>query len=691
MRTLNMGISHYAEYLNRQGISAEQAQELGLVSLDPKSVSENVGFKVWSSGVFIPYPDSEYFRVRVLGPLKPGAPKYLSVKGSGQAPVYFPPGRDWHDVRANIREDIIIVEGELKAWRGSERGRNCIGIGGVDMQAGLFKADIEWHGRRVFICFDKDAGQVSGTYKSGVDRALGRLASSLNRVGAQVWVMHIPGDVEDKLGLDDYLRAGGDWAELYSGAGPAPEWCEELAWLLDKCVYVTGTDWTHVYNLEDGSRKGLDDFHAAHISKTRVVDGKVQQLSRVWQRHKDRVDVRSYDLDPRGTYGVWDTGAGYSVMNLWKPLPSWPPHPEGAAEVRADWLRFVEGLFGEHVEWIRCWVGHMLTRPWERTNQAVLVRTRVQGIGKSLFGEIVGELVGRAHWLECGSDRMFDKFNSDMEGRLWVVVNELDTAFNSREGAMNELLSQEVMAIEHKGKNKYELPNYRRWYMTANAGKPCNISRGQRRILVVSPSLIGEDTRGEWGTWVGSRIAGFRRDAAALGVIAEWFMEAEAVVDGSWVPTSPVPVTSEAEELAEMSMNKYERVAHDLMEWLKEANRTVSPLPDEDGMAWARPAGVGAMLALSPSHRNIALKVSGYLRDMVKMAGGQVSRKPIKVDGRLQDFTVYELGGVLSERKKTISGGYRCDRSAEEVRLAAARTWELLQVHISEGGGETKW
>ena len=667
----SMGISHYAEYLNRQGLTAADAELLGLMALEPRQVSENVGFKCYNPGMFLPYPGKDFFRIRLLGPLREGAPKYLSPKGSGGSPVFFSPGIAWHDVWANSREDLVITEGEVKAYIGCRAGRNVMGIGGVDMQAGIFQEDIEWQGRRVFICFDKDAGYETGTYKSGVSRALGRLASSLQRVGAQVWVMNIPGEKEDKLGLDDYLRAGGTWDVLYSGATAAPEWCADLAYLLDKCVYVVGTDWTHVYNLDDGSRKGMDDFHNAHISRTRVVDGKVQQLSRVWQRHRERVDVRGYDLDPAGAYGVSLT-RGVPHLNLWKPLPVWPVSTQSRRDaVLSSWLHFMDGLFGEHVEWIRGWVGHMLSKPWERTNQAVLVRTRVQGIGKSLFGEIVGELCGRAHWLECSSARMFDKFNSDMEGRLWVVVNELDTAFNSHEGAMNEILSQETMTIEHKGKNKYDLPNYRRWYMTANASKPCTLSAGQRRVLVIHPSLIGADTRGEWGQWVGSEIASYRRDPEALGIICEWFMEAASVVDGSWNPTSPVPITEAAEELAEMSMNKYERVAHELVEWLKES---------ESGL-----------LALSPAHRNVALKVSGVLRDMVRMAGGQVSRKPIKVDGKTQDFTVFELGGTMSHRKKYSGGGYRCERSAEEVRMADSVAWQLLQVHIGDGGLETKW
>ena len=670
MAVASMGISHYAEYLNRQGLTSADAEVLGLVALEPKSVSKNVGFKCYNSGIFIPYPGSDYFRVRLLGTLRPGAPKYLSKKGAGGAPVYFPPGVDWQDVKADVSRDIIITEGELKSYRAVLAGGNCIGIGGVYMQAGLFECGIEWKGRRVFICFDKDEGYKTGNYKPGVMSALGQCASALARVGATVLVMHIPGAEDVKLGLDDYLRSGGDLNTLAGGSTAPPEWCEELEYLNKNCAYVVGTDWTHVYNLEDGSRKGIDDFHAAHISRVRYVEDKCQQLSRVWQRGRERITVRGYDLDPRGNYGVFlPEGQKMPVINLWKPYPIWPTCDEDTAEaILSDWKRYVQGLLGEHVEWVRCWVGHMLSRPWERTNQAVLLRTKVGGIGKSLFGEIVGEIVGRAHWDECPSDRMFDRFNSDMEGKIWVVVNELDGGFNSRESAMNDLLAQETMKIEHKGKNKYDLPNYRRWFMTANANKPCTLSPHQRRVLVIHPELTVEDTRGEWGQWVGTRVAGFRRSGEALGVISEWFLGAPGLE--TWNPTAPVPYTEEAEELAEGSMNAVQVAAQVAMDWM---------LAQEDGVG-----------AVRQDHKQTAVRLFAELRALVKANGGQVTQKQAKEDGKNVTYTVFEMRGK-AEKVKMSGGGYRTMRDVAAVQQAASGMWMHLRTHIEGASTGTKW
>ncbi len=659
----SMGISLYAEYLNRQGISARDAEVLGLVALDPKDVSENVGFRCYSPGVFIPYPGSDYFRVRVLGALRTGAPKYLSPKGSGSAPCYFPPCVDWSDICADVSKAVCITEGEFKSWTASRAGVPTIGVGGVDMQAGLFEGGIEWKGRKVLICFDKDEGYVTGDYKPGVMSALGRLANRLGRVGAQVWVLNIPGEIGMKLGLDDYLRAGGDWDTLLSGAVLPPEWCEELEYLNKNCIYVVGTDWTHVYNLEDRSRKGVDDFHAAHISRIRYVDDKVQQLSRVWQRSRERITVRGYDLDPRGGYGVWD-GASGPVINLWTPYPTWPSDGAGVLE---DWEKYMRGLFGEHVEWIRSWVGHMLTKPWERTNQAVLLRTKVQGIGKSLFGEIVGELVGRAHWSECPAERMFDRFNSEMEGKVWVVVNELDAAFNSHESRMNDLLSQETMQIEHKGKNKYALPNYRRWYMTANSAKPCTLSPNQRRVLVIHPELTLEDTRGEWGQWVGSRIAGMRRDAGALGEIHSWFASAPGLE--GWVPTAPVPYTEEAQELSEGSMTGVQIAANFALQWMLA------------GDGWG---------AVRQDNKQAAVRLFAELRALVKAHGGQVTQKQAKEDGKVTTYTVFEMRDK-AEKIRMSNGGYRTLREVVAVQQIAQAMWLAVRSHVEGAATTTKW
>jgi hypothetical protein len=654
--------SLYDQWIKGQGLTEADIAVMGLRLIQASEAAPILGFNPNTPCVLIPYGSTDYFRVRRLGVT---ADKYLSAKGSGCAPPYLSPGLPWEDIKADNSSSVVITEGEVKSFWGCKTGGLVVGIGGTDMQALLFDGSWEWRGRNVSVCFDHDAGQEPGQYKPGVANALGRLCSRLIEAGAVATVLHL-GQVaphpEDKLGLDDYLRGGGDWAGLLGTASPAPEWCSQLAGLLESCVYVVGTNHTHVYNLENRSRKSPTDFHDTHIEKKRLVqnqDGKSQSkpISRIWIEHPGRVTVSDYTLDPKLPFGVRG-----GRMNLWEGYPVFKlGTADKTARVQAEWQRFMEGLFGEHWRWVGLWTGHMLNRPWERCTQAVMLVTMVQGIGKSLYGDVVRDLTGR-HGLECSASRMFGGFNSDMEAKTFVMVNELDVKFSAKEGQLNDLLTEEVVKIEQKGKDVIELPNLRRWYMTTNTSSPCRLSRGQRRILVINPPRVVGDTRGEWGLWVGGVLAKFRRDSESLAAIRLWFDELWYGEgnggEGVWDATLPVPHTQEADDLAEASMTTNQILAADMLEYIR--------------------ASDGGWGAAHPNTRKGNVKAFGDLTALVKAHGGFVGQKVVRDNGVLYAYTIYDLTGLVGRALKPATGGYNMEVDVGETKVRGAELAKLV-------------
>lgn len=120
--------------------------------------------------------------------------------------------------RAGIGDPKVplwITEGVLKADAAVSVGLCCIAVLGVWNWRGA-NADggktalADWEsvalkGREVFIAFDSDV-----MTKRGVHDALARLGALLTRRGADVAYVYLPqGDSEAKVGLDDFLAAGG--------------------------------------------------------------------------------------------------------------------------------------------------------------------------------------------------------------------------------------------------------------------------------------------------------------------------------------------------------------------------------------------------------------------------------------------------------------------------------------------------
>ncbi|MBA3766291.1 MAG: DUF3854 domain-containing protein [Acidobacteria bacterium] len=105
---------------------------------------------------------------------------------------------------------IFITEGPKKADAGASRGLCVLCLYGVwgfkgknDFGGVTVLADfdfIAWLGREVRIVFDSDV-----MFKTGVRQALERLTEILQRKGAHVSCVYLPGGRDTKVGLDDYL------------------------------------------------------------------------------------------------------------------------------------------------------------------------------------------------------------------------------------------------------------------------------------------------------------------------------------------------------------------------------------------------------------------------------------------------------------------------------------------------------
>lgn len=642
-------LDHYRTWLNSQGLAQSDVEALRLKLVNASDADKFLGFFPHHDVCVIPYPGESYVRARRLGPLETGAAKYLSPKGSGCSPPFLPPFKlDWADLRVDTQAPLVITEGEIKAYWGCKAGMPTIGLGGVDMTASLFDGRIEWASRTVYVCFDHD-GLGSREFKPGVAHALGRLTSKLMAHRAKAKVLYLSDVVKDrsiKWGLDDYLRAGGGWLELLATADDPQPWCSMLAGLLETCVYVVGTNNTHVYNLTNGSRKSVADFHDAHVNLRKLSvddDGKTknEQVSRQWVYSPDRLTASGYVLDPLKPPGYVD-----GSINLWKGYPKFDGPPD--LEIVATWQQFMEGLFGEYWTWVALWVGHLLNKPQERSNQAVMLITSVQGIGKSLFGDIVRDLCG-SHGMEGSSSRMFNQFNAMEEGKTFIVVNELDVKFNTKEGQLNDLLSAETVSIEQKGKDVIVLPNLRRWFFTANASAPCRLSPHQRRVLVVNPPRVVADTRGEWGDWVREVVAKIRRTEGGLATVRWWF-DREWVRRGrGWDPCAPVPVTQAALDAAEASKTDSQIIAEHMFDAIR-AND-----------------GIGAT---HPDLRKQNTKVWGEVTLLVRSHGGRCLRKSVKSEGKVREYVVYDLDGKTVGETRSDGCTYTT-LTSEEIRESA--------------------
>ncbi len=224
----------HQKLLERSGIDPKVSDKRGYVSVDQKTRLAPLGFAENQRivpGLLVPIwgPEGDHPATYQYRPDNP------RTDDDGRVVKYENPtkGKTSLDIPLRHRPflsdastDLLITEGARKVDAAADLGFACVGLLGVDMWA---RRDVDggprhplpgWKsialkGRRVFIAYDSDLLE-----KVEVRRALRGLVRFLCEQGATVLVVEIPpGPNGEKVGLDDYLGAGGHIGELLVSPG----------------------------------------------------------------------------------------------------------------------------------------------------------------------------------------------------------------------------------------------------------------------------------------------------------------------------------------------------------------------------------------------------------------------------------------------------------------------------------------
>jgi Domain of unknown function (DUF3854) len=204
----------HLEDLHKSGLSDESIRAAGLYSMAPSqfldffSARSELGKRLRAtvqSALCFPYQGGDFARIKLFPQLD--RMKYSQLLGT-PARLYlpFPVGDD----------PLYVTEGEKKTLAAHQAGLNAVGVGGI--WTWLCKATgepiadlnlVQWDGREVTIIPDSDVFQ-----RVDLLRAIYALGCELRAQGASVYVAQIPPACGAKVGLDDFLVAGGRVGEL---------------------------------------------------------------------------------------------------------------------------------------------------------------------------------------------------------------------------------------------------------------------------------------------------------------------------------------------------------------------------------------------------------------------------------------------------------------------------------------------
>jgi hypothetical protein len=247
--------------------------------------------------------------------------------------------------------------------------------------------------------------------------------------------------------------------------------------------------------------KGEPRFHDLNRWRTFIrnvlisVPGKpvAVPLVDLWMKAPRRRSYHSVDFDPGSP--PWDGipskngNPAEQDFNLWPGL-GLKPSDEGSCALFLDHLLTVVCRRDwELHQWVLMWLAHIVQHPTRLSGTALALRGG-QGAGKSLVGEVMGTILGAPlHAKVSRPDELTGRFNAHQKGRLLLQVEEGFWAGDKKaEGALKHMITSEMVRIEPKFVDSFEIPNYGRLLVTSNKDWVVPAGLGERRFAVLDVS-----------------------------------------------------------------------------------------------------------------------------------------------------------------------------------------------------------
>ncbi len=151
-------------------------------------------------------------------------------------------------------------------------------------------------------------------------------------------------------------------------------------------------------------------------------------------------------------------------------------------------LEHVKYLCRDHeetAEYFLNWMAHIIQKPDQKTEIAIVLFSHVEGIGKNILWDIYAKIMTGYNAKFRDTDALTDKFNSDMMAKLFVIGDEIKARATEIADELKDIITRKEENIEFKGKDKFLMNDYKNYAFTTNNENVFKITKSDRRYFMI--------------------------------------------------------------------------------------------------------------------------------------------------------------------------------------------------------------
>lgn len=209
-----------------------------------------------------------------------------------------------------------------------------------------------------------------------------------------------------------------------------------------------------------------------------------RKLADAWLEWEERRQFEEVVFEP-SAFGEAGAARSSTAYNLWRGWAVTPHASKGSCSLFLKHLRYmVCGGNVEHYEWLLDWLADLFQNPQRKLGIVVALRG-MQGVGKTIVGEIVKGLLGRYQIIVEKPGQVTGRFNGHLAYNLLLQVEEAFWAGDKRgQAVLKHLVTGKTQQIERKGVDSVEMPSYTRLLITSNEDWVWPADMDDRRLVI---------------------------------------------------------------------------------------------------------------------------------------------------------------------------------------------------------------
>ena len=212
----------------------------------------------------------------------------------------------------------------------------------------------------------------------------------------------------------------------------------------------------------------------------------------------------------------------------------------------------------QECHYIEQWLAHKLKHPGVKMNTALVVWSQLEGVGKNMLFETVGDIIGAAHSCVIGQKDLIGNFNSWAKNRLFVIGDEvLSSGARKEVDQLKGLITGAYLRINEKNQPEYEIANHTSFVFLSNHGDAVHLDNDSRRFFVseIKAAPLCSEFYAGYAAW---------RDRCGLAALHHYLIN-DVNLDG-FDPKAPAPMTESKNHMVSAGRSGLEQWMADVLE-----------------------------------------------------------------------------------------------------------------------------